>query len=544
MKIFATVHTPVEQGTDNLKLGRLVANLGFFHALLTYGTYDQYQLFLPTVQNIKDVKKYLNEHIGDPALLSRITLSHHLNLIDALKSTNFTVFHTPGWYRYLPGLAFVRSRRAKYPFPITGVIHSLHNRGMVKECRNLMAAPLAPYDSIVCTSEAGKEVFRRYIELGSAPRDAAQAFPARLDRIPLGVSEDLLIPSDKSGARKRLGIEPDCVMALFFGRISPVTKADLVPLVRVISRLSQRHDKLVLVIGGGATEKQCAWLEQLITYADCAKHIKFRPNVDDTVRADLLAAADFFVSPVDNIQETFGISVVEAMAFGLPVIASDFNGYRELVDHGVTGFKVPTTWAPLPDLHYELSPLVEESIAQMLTAQTIALDISSLMDQIEILITNPVLRQTMGNAGRKKVKETYTWRKIVARYETLWGELKADADSVGLMSCHGHYPGATDLFSVFSHYVTRTLQPETIVVLGPFFHANADGTVSVPQSSEELEPVAHQELVTQLIDQVRLSSTTVASLVASAKDSLNVDESVTHFHILRLIKLGFLAVQS
>ncbi len=53
-------------------------------------------------------------------------------------------------------------------------------------------------------------------------------------------------------------------------------------------------------------------------------------------------AADVFVSPSDNIQETFGLAVIEAMASGLPVVASDWDGYRDLVADGETGFLVPT----------------------------------------------------------------------------------------------------------------------------------------------------------------------------------------------------------
>ena len=54
-----------------------------------------------------------------------------------------------------------------------------------------------------------------------------------------------------------------------------------------------------------------------------------------------LAAADLFCSPADNLQETFGLSVLEAMASSLPVVASDWNGYRDLVLHGSTGWLVP-----------------------------------------------------------------------------------------------------------------------------------------------------------------------------------------------------------
>ena len=51
------------------------------------------------------------------------------------------------------------------------------------------------------------------------------------------------------------------------------------------------------------------------------------------------------MSLVDNTQETFGLAVAEAMAAGLPVVASNWNGYRDLVRHGVDGYLVPSRWA-------------------------------------------------------------------------------------------------------------------------------------------------------------------------------------------------------
>ena len=64
---------------------------------------------------------------------------------------------------------------------------------------------------------------------------------------------------------------------------------------------------------------------------------------DQGVRQGIWSAPDIFVSLVDNVQETFGLTPLEAMAAGLPVVASDWDGYRETVRHGVDGFLVPTT---------------------------------------------------------------------------------------------------------------------------------------------------------------------------------------------------------
>ena len=54
------------------------------------------------------------------------------------------------------------------------------------------------------------------------------------------------------------------------------------------------------------------------------------------------AAADIFCSLSDNVQETFGIVPLEAMAAGLPQIVSDWDGYKDTVREGVDGFRIPT----------------------------------------------------------------------------------------------------------------------------------------------------------------------------------------------------------
>lgn len=110
-------------------------------------------------------------------------------------------------------------------------------------------------------------------------------------------------------------------------------------------------------------------------------------RIDDrvTLRVDfsspekrlLLSAADVFVSPVDNLQETFGQSVIEAFAAGLPVIASDFDGYKDTVDDQV-GRRVTTRlgvdWSQVS----ELGPLLYECPLHLILGQSIEVDLKSL----------------------------------------------------------------------------------------------------------------------------------------------------------------------
>ena len=68
------------------------------------------------------------------------------------------------------------------------------------------------------------------------------------------------------------------------------------------------------------------------------------PVTEETKR-QALAVSDVAISLVDNAQETFGLAIAEAMAAGLPVVASDWSGYRDLVRDGIDGYLIPSAWA-------------------------------------------------------------------------------------------------------------------------------------------------------------------------------------------------------
>jgi alpha-maltose-1-phosphate synthase len=68
--------------------------------------------------------------------------------------------------------------------------------------------------------------------------------------------------------------------------------------------------------------------------------VTFVDGMDPSTRFDVWRAADLVVSLIDNIQETLGPMIVEAIASGLPVVAADGDGYRDMVEDGQTGRRV------------------------------------------------------------------------------------------------------------------------------------------------------------------------------------------------------------
>ena len=122
------------------------------------------------------------------------------------------------------------------------------------------------------------------------------------------------------------------------------------------------------------------------------KQVVFTGNIAHSKLSQYLQEADIFVFP-SVVNEPFGIPVVEAMATGLPVVATQSGGITETVAEGKTGL------------------LVERDNA------------TALSDAIIQLLSNEELRKSMGKAGQKRAVELFSWEQIVekllARYKNM-----------------------------------------------------------------------------------------------------------------------------
>nr|WP_246742395.1 glycosyltransferase family 4 protein [Microvirga splendida] len=331
---------------------------------------------------------------------------------------------------------------------------------------SLLTAAVQPWDAIICTSTASRAVietlFARQEDHLSRRLGATRFVRPQLPVIPLGVDCEAQTRRSerRDEARSSLDIEPGDFVVLFLGRLSFHAKANPTPMYLALERLAKRH-RVVLI--------ECGWAaNDHITQAFSDARAKLCPSVRsivldgrvNDVRDTAWAAADVFCSLSDNIQETFGLTPIEAMAAGLPVVVTDWDGYKDTVRNGIDGFAIPTMAVPpgagqhLATRHALEVDNYDSYIGQASTA--IAVDVDATAAAFERLAADPDLRRRLGANGAARARERFDWKVIVEAYEELWRELAAmrtaGQEAPSPESMRGFWPARPDPFELFASF--------------------------------------------------------------------------------------------
>jgi glycosyltransferase involved in cell wall biosynthesis len=530
VKRFGSIFPFLESANQPRHIGRLVANYEFIKALLKYGTFDEYLFSNSSISNLNvfaDTVRTWGLADDQPA---RVQYSSYMALPELFRTKAFHVFHLGGWGRLMAGLHPVRARYASNAWPITAVIHSLHGRDVIDHAVRLSHAGMAPYDAIFCTSHDGRRAMENLLAGGAGI--AGRTFRGRLEHLPLGIDDDLLrTPGDRARCRSRLRIPIDATVLLVLGRMTPFQKMDLAPLLRAFACeiLPRSPRPVVLLLAGSATPEDLKLLSQEIERYGIASNVKAYPNFPVEQKADVLAASDILVSPVDNTQETFGLSLLEAMTAGLPVVVSRFDGYKDLVEDNVDGFLVDTVGSAADPIA-EWFDLMDSNMAQLFQSQSVAVDMIQLADRVLRLIGDDRLRTAMGEAGAAKVDRHYRWSRVIARYEETWDRLAAEARVTGIVPADAN---AFNLGSgrIFPHYPSRLLAADQRLTVG-------GGPIDVRPYNEAgvlLEPALLERLIARTRAAGALGAT-VTDLLAAG----DVPDAQTWFAVLWMLKYGAL----
>ena len=371
---------------------------------------------------------------------------------------------------YYPGpdindLAYRRSVINANAYSLCGVTHTTSSARAMDAITGWLTTPLEPWDAVICTSDAVKghveqllqaELTRLQHKLGVTKFQLPQ-----LPVIPLGINTHAFEVTDakRVAARASLGISDNEIVVLYLGRLSFHAKAHPLAMYQALEMAMRRTGKAVTLIECGwyandYTQKAFEEAQQALCPSVTCRHLEGRAEAN---RADAWAAADIFCSLSDNIQETFGIAPLEAMATGLPVVVSDWNGYRDTVTEDV-GIRVPTS-VPSPGLGGDLIHRYAQGTDNYdyytgHSSSFVAVDVSAATEAFCALMEDATLRHRMGSAGKLRAKTEYDWSSVIPRYEQLWRELsdirfKAEPHPAAI------WPARMDPFAAFAHYATR-----------------------------------------------------------------------------------------
>ena len=208
-----------------------------------------------------------------------------------------------------------------------------------------------------------------------------------------GIDVERMAPtSEPSATRRRLAVEPSAPFVLNVARTIPAKAQEI--LVQAMARVHETcPDARCLIAGtaehGSETAKLVADTIHGLSAGSYVQMLGDRSDIPD-----LLAASDVFV--LSSRQEGFPITILEAMAAGKPVVATDVGGCAEAVVHGETGLIVP------PE------------------------DPDALANAILQLLQNPEQARRMGEAGRKRVEGHFTVGAMVRKHIELYERLIAD----------------------------------------------------------------------------------------------------------------------
>ena len=336
-----------------------------------------------------------------------------------------------------PNLAPLACERAwadPRSYSLIGITHTLSTPGPLCLLPELPQAPLHPWDALICTSRAASAAVQSLYEQAEQLWRCRGGQPAQrpqLPVIPLGVEASAFAPiASRREARRHLALPADAAVVLWTGRLELHCKAHHAATFRAMAQAAAacpQRSWVLLMYGTAVMDTIPAALRQAASELCPDVELRLLDGHNLELGAWARAASDAFLSLVDCLQETFGLTPVEAMAAGLPVVVSDWNGYRDTVQHGRSGFLIPTA---------SYQPGWDDPTLQQLAREEPALDRVSarISGQIHVdaqraglalaqLAAAPERAVAMGELGRQRVLQHYHWPVVLAQYAQLLDEL-------------------------------------------------------------------------------------------------------------------------
>jgi glycosyltransferase involved in cell wall biosynthesis/phosphoheptose isomerase len=239
--------------------------------------------------------------------------------------------------------------------------------------------------------------------IAEAPQDAGDlirlygADPSRIVIVPCGFDPDEFWPLDKASARTAIGLPAEEAVILHVGRMVP--RKGIETVIRAYARFLVDHNAptKLLIVGGESDEPDPELTPEIGRLQRLAAELRVHDRVCFVGRRGrsqlkyYYSAADLFVTT--PWYEPFGITPLESMACGTPVIAANVGGLKFSVRDGETGYLVPPG------------------------------DAEALAERFRLLYSSPALLRVFGQQSIQRVNELFTWAHVADGLAKLYGEV-------------------------------------------------------------------------------------------------------------------------
>ncbi|MCR5868609.1 MAG: glycosyltransferase family 4 protein [Aquincola tertiaricarbonis] len=397
----------VDAGGQNVyvsQVARALAAMGHHVDVLT----RRDDAALPAVVDVRPGMRVVHIDAGPPEFVPKEDLLQHMPAFTRAsrhlmqRSVGYDLLHANFFMSGWVGLAL----RHIFEVPLVMTFHAL---GLVRR-EHQGSADTFPAARI--------DIERRIVQgadrlIAECPQDRDDlvrlygAQPETISTVPCGVDLSMFGPRDRAQARRRLGLREDEFVVLQLGRLVPRKGIDNV--IRAVGLMDRALKPRLLVVGGESVEPderrtpEIARLRAVARDAGVEDLVTFTGRRDVAELPDYYAAADVFVTT--PAYEPFGITPLEAMACGTPVVGSAVGGIQYSVVDGVTGYLVPPKHP------------------------------AALAERLSWLCANPALRGALGRAGMARVRSQFTWDRVASQLAEVYQEV-CEADAAVLQRPH------------------------------------------------------------------------------------------------------------
>lgn len=292
------------------------------------------------------------------------------------------------------------------------VVQIFHATGITKR-RHQGDADTSPDERIDIERDVVRTVDRLIAQCPAEEVELVEEYGAdsrRVVVIPSAVNIERFRPVDRIAARRQVGIPDDDLVVAYIGRMLP--RKDPRNIVRALAMLDDQYgiDARLLMVGGETREPDARATPEIGRIVSLARELGIADRVlltgkrqPNELRA-FYSAAD--VAVTTPWYEPFGLTPLEAMACGTPVVGSDVGGISYTVANGETGLLVPPR------------------------------DPAALAASLARLLSQPALRAEMGHAARNRVEQQFTWRRVAEGTAELYDDVRPAQPAGGRPTVH------------------------------------------------------------------------------------------------------------